>query len=199
MIVSNNNNLLNILLPNDNKILKEALKNADAQTLQKFQNGTVTVGDILKNLFEDLKTADKSPKSIENFLKDTNIFKMEQNFSKSMEQLLSQLKSQPSLEKFTAQIETLLKNITNLDENSLKQMIDKSGIFLESRIANEINLQTNKQENLPKNIAELLTQIKNLIKDIPNLEAKNITNLIDKILQTNSKQIISSNNLPTEN
>ncbi len=198
MIVSNNNNLLNILLPNDNKILKEALKNADAQTLQKFQNGTVTVGDILKNLFEDLKTADKSPKSIENFLKDTNIFKMEQNFSKSMEQLLSQLKSQPSLEKFTAQIETLLKNITNLDENSLKQMIDKSGIFLESRIANEINLQTNKQENLPKNIAELLTQIKNLIKDIPNLEAKNITNLIDKILQTNSKQIISSNNLPTE-
>ena len=66
--------------------MKEALKNADAQTLQKFQNGTVTVGDILKNLFEDLKTADKSPKSIENFLKDTNIFKMEQNFSKSMEQ-----------------------------------------------------------------------------------------------------------------
>ena len=40
-------------------------------------------------------------------------------------------------------------------KNSLKQMIDKSGIFLESRIANEINLQTNKQENLPKNIAEL--------------------------------------------
>lgn len=198
MIVSNNNNLLNILLPNDNKVLKEALKNADAQTLQKFQNGTATVGDILKNLFENLKTSDKSQVSIQNFLKDTNVFKMEQNFSKSIEQVLSQLKTNPSLEKFTNQIETLLKNISNLDENSLKQMIDKSGIFLESKIANQINLQTGNQSNLPKNIAELLTQIKTLIKDIPNLEAKNITNLIDKILQTNSNQTITPNNLQGE-
>lgn len=198
MIVSNNNNLLNILLPNDNKVLKEALKNADAQTLQKFQNGTATVGDILKNLFENLKTSDKSQVSIQNFLKDTNVFKMEQNFSKSIEQVLSQLKMNPSLDKFTNQIDTLLKNITNLDENSLKQMIDKSGIFLESKIANQINLQTGNQGNLPKNIAELLTQIKTLIKDIPNLEAKNITNLIDKILQKNSNQTITPNNLQGE-
>jgi ElaB/YqjD/DUF883 family membrane-anchored ribosome-binding protein len=198
MIVSNNNNLLNILLPNDNKVLKEALKNADAQTLQKFQNGTATVGDILKNLFENLKTSDKSQVSIQNFLKDTNVFKMEQNFSKSIEQVLSQLKTNPSLDKFTNQIDTLLKNITNLNENSLKQMIDKSGIFLESKIANQINLQTANQGNLPKNIAELLTQIKTLIKDIPNLEAKNITNLIDKILQANSNQTISPNNLQGE-
>ncbi|TLP36165.1 flagellar hook-length control protein FliK [Arcobacter arenosus] len=198
MIVSNNNNLLNILLPNDNKVLKETLKNADAQTLQKFQNGTATVGDILKNLFENLKTSDKSQVSIQNFLKDTNIFKMEQNFSKSIEQVLSQLKTNPSLDKFTNQIDTLLKNITNLDENSLKQMIDKSGIFLESKIANQINLEIGNQGNLPKNIAELLTQIKTLIKDIPNLEAKNITNLIDKILQTNSNQTITPNNLQGE-
>ncbi len=198
MIVSNNNNLLNILLPNDNKVLKEALKNADAQTLQKFQNGTATVGDILKNLFENLKTSDKSQGSIENFLKDTNVFKMEQNFSKSIEQVLSQLKANPSLEKFTSQIETLLKNITNLDENSLKQMIDKSGVFLESKIANQINAQVSNPGNLPKNIAELLTQIKTLIKDIPNLEAKNITNLIDKILQANSNQTVSPNSLQGE-
>jgi len=198
MIVSNNNNLLNILLPNDNKVLKEALKNADAQTLQKFQNGTATVGDILKNLFENLKTSDKSQGSIENFLKDTNVFKMEQSFSKSIEQVLSQLKANPSLEKFTSQIETLLKNITNLDENSLKQMIDKSGVFLESKIANQINAQVSNPGNLPKNIAELLTQIKTLIKDIPNLEAKNITNLIDKILQVNSNQTISPNSLQGE-
>ncbi len=198
MIVSNNNNLLNILLPNDNKVLKEALKNADAQTLQKFQNGTATVGDILKNLFENLKTSDKSQGSIENFLKNTNVFKMEQNFSKSIEQVLSQLKATPSLEKFTSQIETLLKNITNLDENSLKQMIDKSGVFLESKIANQINAQVRNPANLPKNIAELLTQIKTLIKDIPNLEAKNITNLIDKILQANSNQTMSPNNLQGE-
>lgn len=198
MIVSNNNNLLNILLPNDNKVLKEALKNADAQTLQKFQNGTATVGDILKNLFENLKTSDKSQGSIENFLKNTNVFKMEQNFSKSIEQVLSQLKANPSLEKFTSQIETLLKNITNLDENSLKQMIDKSGVFLESKIANQINAQVSNPANLPKNIAELLTQIKTLIKDIPNLEAKNITNLIDKILQANSNQTMSPNNLQGE-
>ena len=55
MLVSNNN-LLNILLPNDNKVLKEALKEADSKTLEQLaKNSTGSVGDVLKDLFENLK------------------------------------------------------------------------------------------------------------------------------------------------
>ena len=74
MLVSNNS-LLNILLPNENKVLKDVLKEADSKTLNSMKQGNTTVGDILKNLFDDLKTGDKSKATIENMLKESNLFK----------------------------------------------------------------------------------------------------------------------------
>ena len=71
MLVSNNN-LLNILLPNDNKVLKEALKEADSKTLEQLaKNSTGSVGDVLKDLFESLKTGTKSNTNIESILKNS--------------------------------------------------------------------------------------------------------------------------------
>ena len=47
MLVSNNT-LLNILLPNDNKVLKEALKEADSKTLEQIiKNENAQVKNIL--------------------------------------------------------------------------------------------------------------------------------------------------------
>ncbi len=67
MIVSNNNNLLNILLPNDNKALKEVLKEADSKTLESLSKDSTSVGDILKNLFSDLKTGEKNLSTIRKY------------------------------------------------------------------------------------------------------------------------------------
>ncbi len=71
MLVSNNS-LLNILLPNESKVLKDVLKEADSKTLNNIKNGSVTVEDILKNLFTDLKTGNKTNATIENLLKKLN-------------------------------------------------------------------------------------------------------------------------------
>ena len=69
MFISSNN-LLNILIPNDNKVLKEALKEADSKTLEQMvKNNSGSVNDVLKNLFENLKNGTKSNASIENILK----------------------------------------------------------------------------------------------------------------------------------
>ena len=60
MLVANNT-LLNILLPNDNKVLKEALKEADSKSLEQLiKNNTNSVADVLKDLFENLKNGTKS-------------------------------------------------------------------------------------------------------------------------------------------
>ncbi|WP_321311271.1 hypothetical protein [Halarcobacter sp.] len=179
--MSSNNNLLNILLPNENKVLKDVLKDADAKTLESLNKGTTTVGDILKNLFTDLKTGDKNLSTIENLLKNSNIFKDLGNFSKNINNLLKQL-DDPSLQKYKPLLENFLKDIINLDSNSLKELINRSGVFLEAKALE----QTKGNTNIPKNLETLLNQIKNVLKDIPTLESKNLSNLIDKMLQNNS-------------
>lgn len=178
MIVSNNS-LLNILLPKDNAVLKDVLKEADNKTLNNLKNSNSSVGDILKGLFEDVKSGNKSNNAVENMLKNSNLFKDLGSFSKSLTTLLSQVDSQENLAKFKPILQSFLKDIANLDEKGLKDALAKSGVFLETKIANQ-----GKNEIVPKNLEPVLNQIKALIKDTPGLDAKKIDNLISKILQT---------------
>lgn len=191
MIVSNENSLLNILLPSDNKLIKEALKNADEETLKNIKNGTANIGDVLKNLFDDLKSDNKTNLAIENFLKNSNLFRNE-NLTKNISTLLEQLKTNPSMQKFIPIIETLLKDITVLDEKSLKQMIDKSGVFLEAKALE----QTKVQGQLPKNIQTILNEIKDVLKNINTMDARKIETQIDNLkssnLQSGLKEIVNN-------
>jgi len=180
MIVSNNNNLLNILLPNDNKVLNEVLKEADSKTLESLNKGSSSVGDILKNLFTDLKTGEKNSSTIEDLLKNSNLFKDLGNFSKDVTSLLDKLDT--SMEKFKPALEAFSKDISNLDSNNLKDLMGKSGVFLEAKISQ----QTNGNQNIPKNLENILTQIKTAVTNNPSLQSKNITNLIDNIIQKDS-------------
>lgn len=187
MLVSNNN-LLNILLPNKNKVLKDVLKEADAKTLNNTKNGTNSVGDILKNLFSDLKTGEKNKASIENMLRNSNVFKDLGSFSKSVSTLLNQIDSESNLSKYKPLLQSFLKDISNIDDKSLKDLISKSGIFLESKVLGEVK----QVSTLPKNLETILIQIKDIVKNIPSLDAKKIEGLIDKILMNNSKNPASS-------
>ncbi len=189
MLVSNNN-LLNILLPNNNKVLNDALKDADVKTLNNLKSGDTTVSNILKNLFNDLKTCNKTNSTIENILKNTSLFKDLGSFTQSITTLLNQLNKDSNLAKYKPLLQNFLKDITTLDDNSLKDMINKSGVFLESKALEQLTKGT----NLPKSIETLLLQIKNILKDIPNIEAKKIETLVDKILQNSSNKTLTLNN-----
>lgn len=192
MLVSNNS-LLNVLLPNDNKALKEVLKEADSKTLQDMiKNKSVSVNDVLKNLFDDIKNGTKTNTNIENILKNTNAFKDLGSFSKSLTSVLSQIDSNLNLNKFKPSLESFLKNIVNIDENSLKEQINKSGVFLEAKIAQNTQSKT----LLSPNIEKLLNQIQNLIKDINTPIAKQVNEIITKTLQ---QVPTSTTNKNTEN
>ena len=188
MLVSSNN-LLNILLPNDNKVLKEALKDADSKTLQDMvKNKSTSVNDVLKNLFDDVKNGTKTNATIENILKNTNAFKDLGSFSKSLMTVLNQIDSNSSLEKYKPTLQSFMKDIKNLDENSLKEQLGKSGVFLESKIA----ASGSKQGSLPASMEKLLNQIQTIIKDINTPAAKQINDLIGRIIQQNSNQQTNS-------
>lgn len=190
MLVSNNN-LLNILLPNENKVLKNVLKEADAKTLNNVKSGNTTVEDILKNLFSDLKTGNKNKTTIENILKNSNLFKELGTFSKSITILLNQIDNDSNFSKYKPLLQSFLKDIATMDEKSLKDLISKSGIFLESKALE----QTKGNSTLPKNLENILNQIKEIIKNIPSLDARKVENLINKLLINNSKNL----NSPTQN
>ena len=187
MLVSNSNNLLNILTANNNNALKEVLKNADAKTLENINKGTTSVENVLKDLFTDLKTGDKNKANLENILKNSNIFKDLGSFSKSLTTLFNQIDNNPALSKYKPLLQNFFKDISTLDDKSLKDLISKSGIFLEAKALQQASSTAN-NSNIPKNLENILNQIKTILKDIPTIEAKNVTNLIDKIIQNSNTQ-----------
>ena len=67
--------------------------------------------DILKNLFSDLSTGNKNKATIENILKNSNLFKDLGSFTKSIESLLTGIKEDPNLAKYKPLLESFLKNI----------------------------------------------------------------------------------------
>ncbi len=180
MLIGNSNTLLNILLPNqDNKVLKEVLKEADNKELTNMLKNNTSMQEVLKNLFEDIKSGNKSNETIQNILKNSSIFKDLGSFTATLKTLVSQLQNDEKLSKFKPLLESFLTQIDNLDENTLKDLIGKSGVFLESKI-----LEKATSSNLPPKVNELLNQIKNILQKINTPEAKQINELIDKLVST---------------
>lgn len=176
MIVSTNT-LLNILLPNDNKTLKNVLKEADTKQLTSSLKSGDSVQNIIKNLFNETINHTKSNETILNLLKNSSVFKEMGNFTTELKTLQSMVKNEPSLSKFENVIKDFLINIKNLDENTLKEQLGKSGVFLESKLNN--TLKTN---NLPNKIENILLQLKQELSKLNTPQSKDITNFIDKLL-----------------
>lgn len=171
-----NSNLLNILLPNDNKVIKEALKQADLTQLLNSSSSTgTTTQDILKNLFNDVINGTKSSDTILNLLKNSKVFSDLGNFPKEVQALLQQLKEVPSLSQFQDKIEKFLLNITSINDKNIQTQINNSGVFLESKLAQATG-------NLPNTILNLLNDIKQLVQNIQHPKANEILNLLDKMI-----------------
>lgn len=169
-----NNNLLNILLPNDNKVIKEALKQADINQLSSSIKNT-SVQQILSNLFTDITQGTKSNETILNLLKNSNVFKEISNFPKELQSLSNLVKSDPTLSTFQAKLDNFMVNISQIDENNLKTQINNSGVFLESKIGSALG-------NLSNNITHTLLELKQSLLNTPNLDSSNALKLIDSIL-----------------
>ncbi|MCT7552766.1 flagellar hook-length control protein FliK [Aliarcobacter butzleri] len=190
MLVSNGS-LLNILLPNNNKVLNDVLKEADSKNLEqmvKSSTSSTSASTILKELFTSLKNGTKSNTTIENMLKNSATFKELGNVSTNLSSLVDELSTDENLQKFKPVLENFLKDVKNIDANALKEQIKNSGIFLESKLSQTPN---SKLENV-------LTQLQNLVKDINTPQAKQVNELIDKLLQ-NIKTQTNTNTQITQN
>ena len=183
MLVSNNTSL-NILLPNDNKALKEVLKEADSKSLdQMLKNNSTSVKDVIKELFDGLKSGTKSNATIENVLKNSTVFKEMGNVANNLSSLMDDISQDENLQKFKPQIESFLKNIKDMDASTLKEQISKSGVFLESKMTQTPNAK----------IENILNQIQNLVKNVDTTQAKQVNELLTKTFQSSNTTELSSN------
>ncbi|OQA75804.1 MAG: Flagellar hook-length control protein FliK [Candidatus Dependentiae bacterium ADurb.Bin246] len=181
MLISNGS-ALNILLANNNRVLNDALKEADNKTLNNLlkqdssnssSSTNTAASSILKEVLNSIKDGTKSNSSLENILKNSTAFKDLGNLSSNLSSLLESIKDDESLQKFKPLLENFLKNIKDVTADNLKEQIKNSGIFLENKLSSNPNA---KLENLLQNIS-------NLLKTIDNPEAKNSSQIIDNILK----------------
>lgn len=181
MLISNGS-ALNILLANNNRVLNDALKEADNKTLNNLlkqdssnssSSTNTAASSILKEVLNSIKDGTKSNSSLENILKNSTAFKDLGNLSSNLSSLLESIKDDESLQKFKPLLENLLKNIKDVTADNLKEQIKNSGIFLENKLSSNPNA---KLENLLQNIS-------NLLKNIDTPEAKNSSQIIDNILK----------------
>lgn len=187
MLISNGS-ALNILLANNNKILNDVLKETDNKTLNNLlkQDNTSTQVDaskLLKEVLNSLKDGTKSNASLENMLKNSNVFKDLGSVSTNISNLLKNIDSDESLQKFKPLLENFLKSIKDMDSNTLKEQLKNSGIFLENKISNSSNTK----------LESILQNISNLVKNIDTPQAKEINNLINSIVKNISSPNIATN------
>lgn len=181
MLISNGS-ALNILLANNNRVLNDALKEADNKTLNNLlkqdssnssSSTNTAASSILKEVLNSIKDGTKSNSTLENILKNSTAFKDLGTLSSNLSSLLESIKDDESLQKFKPLLESFLKNIKDVTADNLKEQIKNSGIFLENKLSSNPNA---KLENLLQNIS-------NLIKTIETPEAKNSSQIIDNILK----------------
>lgn len=173
MINISTNKQLNIILTNTNRALVEVIKNASPKELEVIsQNRDLKY--IMNSILKESGQSSKSDKALLELVKNNTTLKNLGNVSDSVKELLNTLKS----DKNPLPIEKVLKNflldIKQLSEPVLKQKLENSGVFLESRLKNVQNPQlelksalTSLLKNLESskifNAKSLTLEIKNLI------------------------------------
>jgi hypothetical protein len=166
---------LSIILPNTNKALSEAVKNATPEQLETLKEGK-DIKSLLTSVFQDKTTASKSDQTLLDLLKNSTAFKTMGNFSDALQTLTNELKSFPEMGAKTPLLENFLKNMTLLNPQNLKSQIASSGLFMESKFASALN-------RLP-DLTQNLEQLRSLLSKIPSNDAKALHNTIAELLKS---------------
>jgi hypothetical protein len=166
---------LSIILPNTNKALSEAIKNATPAQLEQLKEGK-DIKSLLTSVFQDKITASKSDQTLLDLLKNSSAFKNMGSFTDELKSLLRELKSSPDLAPKTAALETFNKNAATLDPQSLKSQIANSGVFMESKFAAVL-------QKIP-DLTQTLEQLRSALTKNPSVESKTLQGGITTLLES---------------
>jgi len=185
MITSATHSKLSLLLPNQNTLLTEIIKQATPQQLMHLHEKN-DLKTFLNSLFNDTITHTKSNSILLDILKNNPSFKNMGNFTEDLKSLLASLKEEPSLAPKLSRLESFLQPIQTVDAPVLKEKMVNSGVFMESKIATLTDaLFEEIEESMGRDVKSNLLSLKDSLEELnlPNHEKlqTQIDQLITKI------------------
>ena len=181
---------LNILLPNTNRALAEVLKNATPKQLELLSQNK-DLKSILNSLLTQSSQTSSNDKALLDLLRNNPTLKSLGSASNNIKDLLSTIKSNKSALPIEKTLNNFLVNIKDLSEPVLKQKLENSGIFLESKLKNASNIQ-NIKEVISNDLKSILLQASEELKSSSNPNKVEILKQMDKLLlQIDYHQLLS--------
>jgi len=181
---------LDLILPNTNKALKEVLKDISPKELEIISKGK-DLKSIMDSILKQSSIDNSTDKTLLQLVKNNPTLKSLGDVSTTIKQLLNTIKN----DKDPLPIEKVLKNflveikdtkdIKNMQDTQLKQKLENSGVFLESRI---------------KDVKSPHVELKNLLNSLEKVlsksefsSAKSIVNDIKTLIATHIQKDVASN------
>ncbi len=185
---------LDIILPNLNKALAHVLKDATNKELEVLSKGK-DLKSLMNSILKQSTGNSVQDKELLQLLKSNPTLKSLGNISNNIKELLKYIKSdsvnnktvETPLEK---KLEKVLIDIKDLKNSELKQKVENSGIFLESKLKNAKNPLLNLKNELQSLVKELQSSTVPSTKAVSQ-EAIKILN--SKIIESASISDISKN------
>jgi len=182
---------LDIILPNTNKALNEVLKNASAEEL-KVLSKEKDLKSILNSILKQSALNRSGDKTLVQLMKNNPTLKSLGDVSSTIKDLLSTIRSQTN----PLPIEKILKNflvdIKDLSNTKLKQMLENSGIFLESSLKKLKPLDSHVKELLSQDLKAVLLSAKEELSHSNHVNRGDLLKQMDKLLlQIDYYQLLS--------
>jgi len=186
-IKASSNKTLNIILTNTNKALREVLKDIapkDLATLGK----TKDLGSVLESLLKNNPQDKTQNRALLQLLKNSPTLKSLGNVTTSLKELAQTLQRSatnrqeeplpPTLQKLQKVTAATLTQTSIITEKALKNRLENSGVFLESKLKNfttpKRDLQTQLQELAKQLQSSKIPAIKTLLVDIKTVLASEL-------------------------
>ena len=198
MINISTNKQLGIMLPNTNKALAEVVKHATPQQLETLSEGK-DIKSIVTMLLKEHTQHTKSDHVLLDLLKNNPTLKSLGKVSDTIKELLTTLQSDKSPLPVEKMLKGFLIDMKQMSEPLLKEKIENSGIFLESKLKHVQNPKVLLKTELSTLMHTLekssIPTVKSLSNDIKALLSNSVlrsassTELTQKSLPENTKGV----------
>jgi len=179
---------LKLILPNTNKALDIALKNANPVALQNLHQAK-DLGTILDSLLKQTLTSNESQNRVLlELLKNNPTLKSLSNATTSIKNLLQLLQEDKNPTQLEKTLQKFLFNIKDIHPKELQTKLENSGVFLESKIKN----MQNPKELFSDDLKAVLLKTQDELNAVANPKNHETLKQIDKlILQIDYQQLLS--------
>lgn len=191
MIQLNSGKLQNIILPSTNKALSQVLKEISPQSFNELSKAK-DLSSILNTIFKDSTTNELQNQKLLELLKNNPTLKELGSVKTTMKDFLLLLQNAKQDLPIEKHLQSMLGDIKNIDDKTLKTKLENSGLFLESKLKN-INPQDAKiQELLSNDFKAALLKTKQALENSPLANKTQLLNIVDKLsLQIDYYQLVS--------